>query len=205
VPKRTQNYQSWRLSKLANRDTAAAYLSAAMNDSTEMFRKALRIVAQARQMARVAREAGVTRESLYRATSDIGNPTLDTLRPVLRAVGIKIRFEADDASVAPVAPNSGTISSQNNSPRSRLYTVKKVDASAYGIGATGYYANSVIASPNTNLMMGSNVGQGDHQYVPLKSGTAVHHDVGRAANQSRIPDMPTWIPQAEGEPTQTLI
>lgn len=64
MPKRTQSYQSWRLSKLADPINAASYLTAAMKDSPDMFRKALRNVAQSRQMAKVARDAGVTRESL---------------------------------------------------------------------------------------------------------------------------------------------
>lgn len=92
MPKRTSSYNSWRLEKLANPATAAAYLSAAMSDSPEMFRKALRNVAQSRQMASVARDAGVTRESLYRATSEIGNPTLETLNSVLQALGVKIQI-----------------------------------------------------------------------------------------------------------------
>jgi len=101
MPKRTQSYNDWRLEKLKDPETAAAYLTAAIGDSPEMFRKALRNVAQARQMATVAREAGVTRESLYRATSDIGNPTLDTLDQVLGALGLKISFEPDE-----IAPQS---------------------------------------------------------------------------------------------------
>jgi len=62
-----------------------------------MFLEALRDVAQARQMTKVAREAGVTRESLYRATSDIGNPTLETLGSILEVLGIKIRFTAENS------------------------------------------------------------------------------------------------------------
>jgi probable addiction module antidote protein len=77
-----------------------------------MFRKALRNVAQARQMAKVARKAGVTRESLYRVTSDIGNPTLETLDSVLDALGIKIRFEAD----VPASP-SGPVARRRKLPR----------------------------------------------------------------------------------------
>jgi len=121
MPKRTQSFDSWRQSKLADPDTAAAYLSAAMTDSTEMFRKALRNVAQARQMTKVAREAGVTRESLYRATSNIGNPTLETLRPVLAAVGITMKFEATETPSASPAPITGVLSSPHAStpPRER--------------------------------------------------------------------------------------
>jgi probable addiction module antidote protein len=96
MPKRTSAYNSWQLEKLTNPETAAAYLSAAIVDSPEMFRKALRNVAQSRKMSRVARSAGVTRESIYRATSDIGNPTLETLDAVLAAVGIRIKFEAEN-------------------------------------------------------------------------------------------------------------
>ncbi len=102
MPKRTQNYQSWRLSKLSDPFNAASYLNAAINDSPEMFLKALRNVAQARRMAKVARDAGVTRESLYRATSEIGNPTLDTFVSILSALRLKFTIEAD-ASISPAA------------------------------------------------------------------------------------------------------
>jgi len=104
VPKRTSSYNSWQSEKLANPETAAAYLSAAISDSPEMFRKALRNVAQSRQMARVAREAGVTRESLYRATSDVGNPTLDTLASVLKALDLKMEVRTTAALKNPPAP-----------------------------------------------------------------------------------------------------
>ncbi len=90
MPKRTKSYNSWRLSKLTDPEVAASYVNAAISDSPEMFLKALRNVAQARQMTKVAKTAGVTRENLYRAFSDEGNPTLDTLSSVLRAVGLKL-------------------------------------------------------------------------------------------------------------------
>jgi transcriptional regulator with XRE-family HTH domain len=43
-------------------------------------------------MARVAREAGVQRETLYRSLSSQGNPTFDTLSSILAAIGVKIDF-----------------------------------------------------------------------------------------------------------------
>jgi len=100
MPKRTQGFTSWRLEKLTDPETAAAYLTAAIGDSPRIFRKALRNVAQSHQMAKIAREAGVTRESLYRATSDIGNPTLDTLENVLGAMGLRISIEPAKAPIA---------------------------------------------------------------------------------------------------------
>ncbi len=53
-----------------------------------MFLEAIRDVAQVHQMTRVARSAGVTRESLYKATSQAGNPTFETFVAVLAAMGL---------------------------------------------------------------------------------------------------------------------
>ena len=92
---KTRPYRDALLEALSDPDEAAHYLNAAIEDSPEMFLKALRNVAQSRQMTNVAKRAGVTRESLYRATSLTGNPTLDTLSSVLGALGLKIRIEAD--------------------------------------------------------------------------------------------------------------
>lgn len=77
---------------LLNMDEAVAYLNAALEDSQEAFLKALKNVAQARQMADVAKEAGIRRETLYRAFSAEGNPTIATLSSVLNALGMKIQI-----------------------------------------------------------------------------------------------------------------
>ncbi len=95
MPSKTIPYRDALLEALSHPDEAVHYLNAAIEDSPEMFLQALRNVAQSRQMTKVAKDAGVTRESLYRATSLTGNPTLDTLSSVLSALGLKIRVEAD--------------------------------------------------------------------------------------------------------------
>lgn len=79
---------------------AAQYLQAAMEDADEpaVLLLALRHVAQAQGMSEVAREAGIKRESLYRALSPNGNPTLRTLMAVLKAVGLRL-------AVVPGNPN----------------------------------------------------------------------------------------------------
>lgn len=51
---------------------------------------ALGVVARARGMTSVAKEAGVTREALYRALSEKGDPKLSTLLGVTRALGFKL-------------------------------------------------------------------------------------------------------------------
>jgi probable addiction module antidote protein len=90
MPKRTSSYRAWQTEKLANPVLAARYLDVAMEDSQESFLIALRNVAQARQMAKIAKETGVQRESLYRILSDQGNPTLETLRGIYDALGLKL-------------------------------------------------------------------------------------------------------------------
>lgn len=51
---------------------------------------ALGVVARARGMSNVAKEAGVTREALYRALSEKGDPRLSTLIGVLKALGVQL-------------------------------------------------------------------------------------------------------------------
>jgi probable addiction module antidote protein len=75
---------------------AAEYLRAALEDSDEpsVLLIALRRVAEARGgVAKVARAAGIERESLYRALSARGNPRLSTLVAVTKAVGLKLTIE----------------------------------------------------------------------------------------------------------------
>ena len=75
---------------------AAEYLKAALEDTDEprVLLIALRHIVLARGIARVAKAAGVERESLYRALSAKGNPRLSTLIAVARAVGLKLTLKA---------------------------------------------------------------------------------------------------------------
>jgi probable addiction module antidote protein len=75
---------------------AAEYLRAALDESEnpQILLIALRRIAESRGgVAKVAREAGLERESLYRALSAKGNPRLSTLVAVTKAVGLKLTFE----------------------------------------------------------------------------------------------------------------
>lgn len=75
---------------------AAEYLKAALEDTDEprVLLIALRHVAQAHGIAKVAKAAGIERESLYRALSARGNPRLSTLYAVAKAVGVRLTVEA---------------------------------------------------------------------------------------------------------------
>jgi probable addiction module antidote protein len=76
---------------------AAEYLCAALEEDDEpaVLLLALRHIAEARGgIAKVAKAAGIERESLYRALSRRGNPRLSTLAAVTKAVGLKLTLEA---------------------------------------------------------------------------------------------------------------
>jgi probable addiction module antidote protein len=92
MPKRTTDFREDLLADLADPQEAVHYLNAALEDSERMALVALRDVAEARQMARVAEEAGVAREALYRMLSRSGNPTFDSFMGILSALGLKILF-----------------------------------------------------------------------------------------------------------------
>ena len=75
----------------------AAYLEACMDeagDDAAFIARALGDIARARGMSQVACDAGLSRESLYKALSGDRNPTLDTVLRVIRALGLKLRAEA---------------------------------------------------------------------------------------------------------------
>jgi probable addiction module antidote protein len=78
------------------REFGAAYLKAALEeeDAPRVLLMALRHLAQAQGIAKVAKAAGIERESLYRALSVRGNPRLSTLFAVTKAIGLRLTVEA---------------------------------------------------------------------------------------------------------------
>ncbi len=75
----------------------AAYLEACIeeaNGDAAFIAKALGDIARAKGMAEVARDAGLSRESLYKALSGERSPGFDTILKVTAALGIKLHAEA---------------------------------------------------------------------------------------------------------------
>jgi probable addiction module antidote protein len=69
----------------------AAYLDAVFEDGDpSLVSHALGVAARARGMSRIARETGLSRESLYRALSAQGNPELGTVLRVMKALGLRL-------------------------------------------------------------------------------------------------------------------
>ena len=64
------------------------YLELVAKDGTqEELLKAISDVARARGMTKTAKEAGITREGLYKALSPNGNPTFSTVWNILHSIG----------------------------------------------------------------------------------------------------------------------
>jgi probable addiction module antidote protein len=136
--KREENYKADLLEELRNdADYAAEYLTAARKDSREAFLVALRDVAEARKgMMRVAKEAKVNRENLYRALSREGNPRIETVDSVLEVLGIEPVYRA--SSISSEAPSA--VAPQTATPVAN--TVRVSGAERYGLaGSTGYRGN----------------------------------------------------------------
>ena len=75
----------------------AAYLEACLeeaNGDAGFIAKALGDIARAKGMSQVARDAGLSRESLYKALSGDRSPAFDTILKVIGALGLKLRAEA---------------------------------------------------------------------------------------------------------------
>lgn len=82
---------------LRNPEEMAAYLEACLEEAqgdASFIAKALGDVARAKGMSQVARDAGLSRESLYKALSGERSPAFDTILRVMNALGIKIHIEA---------------------------------------------------------------------------------------------------------------
>ena len=75
----------------------AAYLEACLDETTgdaPFIAKALGDIARARGMAQVARDTGLSRESLYKALSGERSPDFDTILKVVNALGLRLHAEA---------------------------------------------------------------------------------------------------------------
>lgn len=75
----------------------AAYLEACMeeaNGDASFIAKALGDIARAKGMSQVAKDAGLSRESLYKALSGERSPDFDTVLKVMKALGLKLHAQA---------------------------------------------------------------------------------------------------------------
>jgi len=82
---------------LRNPKEMAAYLEACLdeaNGDAAFIAKALGDIARAKGMSQVARDSGLSRESLYKALSGDRSPDFETVLRVVNALGIKLHAQA---------------------------------------------------------------------------------------------------------------
>ncbi len=75
----------------------AAYLEACLEeagDDAALIAKVLGDIARAKGMSQVARDAGLSRESLYKALSGQRSPSFETILKVIHALGLELHVEA---------------------------------------------------------------------------------------------------------------
>ncbi len=82
---------------LRTKEDVRYYLEAAAEEDPgdgSLIRVALNDIARAQNMSNLAREAGMTREGLYKALSENGNPSFATVMRITRALGMQLRITA---------------------------------------------------------------------------------------------------------------
>ena len=80
---------------LETEEDMVAYLNVALEDGDlSLIVAALGDIARARRMAKIARESGLGRESLYKSLSPNGNPEFATVLKVVRSLGLRLHVTA---------------------------------------------------------------------------------------------------------------
>ena len=80
---------------LCTKEDVRLYLEACAEEDPgdgSLIRAALNDIARAQNMSQLAREVGMTREGLYKALGESGNPTFATVMKVTRALGMQVRI-----------------------------------------------------------------------------------------------------------------
>ncbi len=77
----------------------AAYLGSYLEDSTpEEFRRALDTVARSHGISDLAKRSGITRAGIYKALGTDGNPSFETIREMLSAMGLRLTIQPAEAA-----------------------------------------------------------------------------------------------------------
>src|SRR6266566_2687437 len=108
----------------------AAYLEACLDEAegdAAFIAKALGDIARARGMTQVARDTGLSRESLYKALSGERSPDFDTILKVLNALGLRLHAEAAERYLR-VVPERCTTAWRENGKRNENMIDESYDA-----------------------------------------------------------------------------
>ena len=79
---------------LKSEDDIKNYIAACLDEGDpKLIPHALGIIAKARGMTQLAKDTGLTREGLYKALSDQGNPEFTTVMKVFKGLGLKLSVQ----------------------------------------------------------------------------------------------------------------
>ena len=97
----TETFRKWDAAEhLRTREDMRLYVEACAEEDPgdgSLIRAALSDIARAGNMAGLARDAGMSREGLYKALSADGNPTFSTVMRITRALGMQVRIAVPSA------------------------------------------------------------------------------------------------------------
>ncbi len=84
---------------LNSAEAIAAYLDAYLEDAApDELRRALATVARSHGVSDLSRRSGVTRAGIYKALGEDGNPSFETIRSILGAMGLRLTVEPAEAA-----------------------------------------------------------------------------------------------------------
>ena len=91
-----ETFTRWEITDhLRTKEDTRLYLEACAEEDPgdgSLIRVALNDIARAQNMSSLAREVGMTREGLYKALSENGNPSFATVMRITRALGMQLRI-----------------------------------------------------------------------------------------------------------------
>ena len=94
----TETFTKWEVTeRLRTLEDARLYLEACAEEDPgdgTLVRAALNDIARAGNMSQLARDTGMSREGLYKALSEDGNPSFATVIRIARALGMRLRITA---------------------------------------------------------------------------------------------------------------
>lgn len=96
MPRRIKTLKSHLSERLRTPEAMAAFLNAALKESkSAAFLLALRYAADLQGIGKVAADAKLNRENVYRMLSEEGNPTFSSLKRILHVLGMTLRIELE--------------------------------------------------------------------------------------------------------------
>ena len=91
-----ETFTRWDINEhLRTKEDVRLYLEACAEEDPgdgSLIRAALNDIAHAQNMSQLAHDIGMTREGLYKALSENGNPTFSTVMKIARALGMQVRI-----------------------------------------------------------------------------------------------------------------